>query len=301
MQCVRDDHYGGKVFTLAFRRRLIIAIPASMVFDIPHLREKTQRIGMVGRAAAIFGVNEIIIYPDSIDRNQHLEMKLIGTILSYIETPQYLRKRLFKLMPELQYAGVLPPLRTPHHPLENHSRDLFDGEHREAAVIAHTKEGTLVDVGVEQQALVPDQMLPLGTRVTVSLSKQKGTLGAAVVDRSDIEAYWGYQVTSSDMTLGKLLKSDRFDLVIGTSKLGKPLYAASQELLKRWDASHRILVVFGAPTRGLYEIVKQESLDLGDITDFVVNTFPRQEVETVRTEEAVFVALGTLHLMAAKG
>ena len=58
-------------------------------------------------------------------------------------------------------------------------------------------------------------------------------------------------------------------------------------------------MAFGAPTKGLYEIFKQEDLD--DVTDFVVNTIPHQKVETVRTEEALFVTLGILNLMVAKG
>ncbi|MGB9135507.1 MAG: RNA methyltransferase [Candidatus Bathyarchaeia archaeon] len=286
---------------MTFKRDLSIAIPASLVFDIPHLREKTQRIGMVGRAVAIFGVDEIIVFPDSPDRDQRDEIRLINTILSYLETPQYLRKRLFKLMPELEYAGVLPPLRTRHHPLRNRVEDLVDGEYREAAVVAQTVDGALVDVGVERHALIQNQKLPPNMRVTVRISKKNGRLEARVTDRGEIERYWGYRVTSSDTSIGKLLKTRKFDLVIATSKHGKPFHEASQGLLNRWGTSHRILVAFGAPTRGLYEIAKQESLSLDDIADFVVNTFPRQEVETVRTEEAVYVALGILSLMSAKG
>ena len=115
---------------MAFKHELSIAIPASLVSDIPHLREKTAKIGMVGRAAAIFGINEIIVFPDMPKRKQYEEIALITTILSYMETPQYLRKRLFKIRPELRYAGVLPPLRTPHHPTPNRVKDLVDGEHR---------------------------------------------------------------------------------------------------------------------------------------------------------------------------
>jgi len=113
---------------LVVRTKLSIAIPASLVSDIPHPREETQRIGMVGRAAAIFGIDEIIVFSDAPGRDQNREIELIKTLLSYMETPQYLRKRLFKIRPELKYAGVLPPLRTPHHPLKSRAKDLIDGE-----------------------------------------------------------------------------------------------------------------------------------------------------------------------------
>ena len=44
------------------RKKLTIAIPASIISDTPHLREKTSKIGSIARSAAIFRVNEIIIY-----------------------------------------------------------------------------------------------------------------------------------------------------------------------------------------------------------------------------------------------
>ena len=286
---------------MVFKRKLLIAIPASLVSDIPHPREETQRIGMVGRAAAIFGVDEIIVFPDAPGRDQNREIELITTVLSYMETPQYLRKRLFKIRPELKYAGVLPPLRTPHHPLKNRAKDLIDGECREAVVVAHTKAGSLIDVGVERHALIQNRKLPVNKRVTVRISKMKGQLEAMLEDRNNIKAYWGYGTTRSNLSFGKLLKRNEFDLVIATSKHGKPISEVSQKMLNRWRASSRILVAFGAPNRGLYEITNQENLDLDSVTDFVVNMFPKQEVETVRTEEAVYVTLGTFSLMTAKG
>ena len=278
-----------------------IAIPASLVSDVPHLREKTVKIGMVGRAAAIFGINEIIIFPDTPKKDQSREISLITTILTYMETPQYLRKRLFKIRPELKYAGILPPLRTPHHPLPSHAEDLVNGEYREGAVASHTEDGALVDIGVEHHILVGNKKLPINTRVTVKIRKTQKTLEAEVANRSEVPQYWGYQVAISDLTFGKLLKKNIFDLVIATSRYGKPFHEVSQELTRRWNNSKKVLITFGAPTKGLYEIAEQENLNLDNVADFVVNTIVCQEVETVRTEEAVFVTLGILNLMAAKG
>ena len=67
-------------------RKLAVAIPASLVSDIPHLREKTLKIGLLGRAAAIFRVMEIIVFPDDLGSNQKRDRNLIVTILSYIRT-----------------------------------------------------------------------------------------------------------------------------------------------------------------------------------------------------------------------
>src|SRR5512136_1113913 len=80
---------------LVGKKRLVIAVPASVISDTPHLREKTSKIGLIGRAAAIFRVNEIIAYRDDPRKTQTAELELIAKLLSYLETPQYLRKRLF--------------------------------------------------------------------------------------------------------------------------------------------------------------------------------------------------------------
>lgn len=275
-----------------------IAVPASLVSDVPHLREKTAKIGMVGRAAGIFGVEEIIVYPDRHLKRQRQEIDLITTILSYLETPQYLRKHLFKIRPELRYAGVLPPLRSRHHPLANRIKDLVDGEVREGVVVSTEREGVSVDVGVERSAFIRDANLPIGLRVTVALKKSKDGLKARTLKRREIDGYWGYQVKLSKLTLGKLLKDHDFDLAIGTSKYGRQFREIREKLGDRWRASRRILVAFGAPSQGLHQIAKKEKIDLDSVVDFVVNMFPRQEVETVRTEEAVLVTLGILSLFA---
>ncbi|MEM0313394.1 MAG: RNA methyltransferase, partial [Candidatus Bathyarchaeia archaeon] len=74
-------------------KNISIAIPASVVSDTPHLREKTSKVGLIGRAAAIFGVDEIIIYRDDPEANQGRDINLIAALLSYMETPQYLKKK----------------------------------------------------------------------------------------------------------------------------------------------------------------------------------------------------------------
>jgi len=276
---------------------LSIAVPASLVSDVPHLREKTLKIGLVGRAAAIFCVNEIIVFPDLPDVDQRREASLVATILSYMETPQYLRKRLFKIKPELLYAGILPPLRTPHHPLSNRTKDLAVGEHREGVVLSLTEAGSFVDIGVERPALIPDTELPLNTRVTVRVTKVGKRPRAALASYDEIKAYWGYRVTVSDIPFGQLVKNRPFDLIIATSRHGTPLIKVADELARRWKKSRKILVAFGAPAQGLYEILARENLKLDEVAHFAVNTIPNQGTETVRTEEALYASLAILNLI----
>ncbi|TSA55932.1 S1 RNA-binding domain-containing protein [bacterium] len=276
-------------------RKLAVTIPVSLVSDIPHLREKTLKIGLIGRAAAIFRVNEIIVFPDNLGANQKRDKNLIVTLLSYMETPQYLRKRLFRIKPELRYAGILPPLRTPHHPLAKRTKQLKVGEYREGAIVSVNEFGFIVDIGVERHALLPDKKLPVNKRVTVKITKLGKRPRVTLANREDIETYWGYTVTSSKVSFGQLTKSRDYDLVIGTSKIGTPLAEVSDELAERWKKSSSILVAFGAPTQGLQEIVAQENISLDKVADFTVNTIPDQGTETVRTEEALYASLALLN------
>jgi predicted SPOUT superfamily RNA methylase MTH1 len=278
-------------------RKLAVAIPVSIVSDIPHLREKTLKLGLIGRAAAIFRVNEIVVFPDNLGSNQKRDRNLIVTLLSYLETPQYLRKRLFKIKPELRYAGILPPLRTPHHPLEKRARKLKTGEHREGAVVSVTEAGSLVDIGVERPVLIPDQKLPVNKRVTIKITKAGKHPRVTLANREEIEAYWGYTVTPSKVSFGQLAKSYAYDLVIATSRMGTPLTQIADELAERWKKAGNIVVAFGAPTQGLQEIVAQEKVSLDKVADFTVNTIPDQGTETVRTEEALYATLALLNII----
>jgi hypothetical protein len=277
-------------------QRVSIALPASFASDTPHLREKTFRIGLVGRVAAIFRVDEVIVYPDMPKVDQTRDADLLASILSYMETPQYLRKRLFKIRPELRYAGVLPPLRTPHHPLTNRLKGLGIGEHREGVVVSSHAKGSFVDVGVEQPAFILGKRLPPNTRVTVRITQLQKQFLAVLADQEEIGTYWGYRVTASKFPFGQLVKRSNFNLVVATSRKGKPLTEVIDTLKDRWETSKRILVAFGAPTQGLYEIVAHERLKLEDVVDFVVNTIPHQGTETVRTEEALYATLALFNM-----
>jgi predicted SPOUT superfamily RNA methylase MTH1 len=278
------------------RKKLAIAIPASVISDTPHLREKTSKIGLIGRAAAIFRVNEIIVYPDNIKVNQSREIDLIATLLAYIETPQYLRKRLFKLEPRLQFAGILPPLRTSHHPLNSKARNLKVGEYREGIVVSKAKEDALVDIGVERPALMRERQFAVGKRLTLKIAKVGEQVEVQTANKDEISSYWGYAVSAEKRSFGKLVKNGKFDLTVATSKFGTRFADVAEKIGERWKKAISIIVSFGAPTRGLFEIARDEGANLNDIVDFVVNTLPEQGTETVRTEEALLASLAILNV-----
>ncbi|MCL2642108.1 MAG: RNA methyltransferase [Candidatus Bathyarchaeota archaeon] len=279
------------------KNKLSIAIPASIISDTPHLREKTSKIGLIARAAAIFRVHEIIVYPDSVRINQTRDLNLIAKLLNYIETPQYLRKNLYKIEPDLQYAGILPPLRAPHHPTSGKNRDLKVGEYREGLILNQSKEGLTVDIGVQSVALLRERQFSVGERLTVQVIKNSGDrIEIQAVNRSDVPSYWGFQVKVEDETFGHMLQAEQFDLVISTARLADSFVDVADKIVKHWNSAERVLVAFGSPARGLHEIVNDEGLRLEDVSDFVVNTVPKQGTATVRTEEALLISLALFNV-----
>jgi hypothetical protein len=116
-----------------------------------------------------------------------------------------------------------------------------------------------------------------------------------LANRDDIPNYWGYTVTVEKNSFGNVVKDRGFDLIIATSRHGVPLRDVVGKIAEEWRKANAIVVAFGAPTQGLYEIVKSEGLDLDDVVDFVVNTIPEQGTETVRTEEALIASLAILN------
>lgn len=275
-----------------------IAVPASLVADTPHPREKTFRIGMIGRVSAIFRIDEIMIFRDLPRVDQLNDMDLIGSILSYMETPQYLRKHLFSFKENLRYVGILPPLRTAHHPTLKHIKDLKLNEYREGVVVKTDKDGSYVDVGVEEPAFLNKQNMPIGKRTTVKItSLHRNIPEASLMRREEINIYWGYRVSVSNLTLGQIVKEGLFDFIIMTSRHGKPLTEVMDEIKKRLKEANKVLVAFGSPNEGLREILSREGLKINEAANITINTIPRQGTETVRTEEAIYATLTALNLI----
>ena len=273
------------------KKKLTIAIPASTISDTPHLREKTAKVGLIGRAAAIFRVNEIIIYPDTPKTNQTRDMDFIALLLNYLETPQYLRKSLFKIEPNLQFAGILPPLRTPHHPVSGKIRDLKAGMYREGLILSEVKDGLLVDIGVEQPAILRENQYAVGERLTLQVVNVSERTEVQTANRDEIETNWGFRVRVETKSFKQLLAAGGFDLTIATARLGIYINKISDKIDAKWSPAQSILVAFGAPSKGLHEIAKEEGTRLESIVDFVVNTIPGQGTATVRTEEAILASL----------
>jgi len=271
-----------------------VLLPSSFLADADNLQHKTIKAGTIGRASAIFRVERLVTYNDNDPRvsNQTAEAKLLSMLLQYMETPQYLRKIIFPMRSELRHAGLLPPLRTPHHPLENEKAK--QGDHREAAVLSSSGDRSILELGLPEKGLL-NKKLKAGERVTVRLGERVGNgIKVELVPKVEIEEYWGYEVRFAK-NLAEGLKEANADYVIGTSRHGQNLYEAVNAIKSSNPSS--IAVVFGGPYAGLLEICKRQGIDAKALFDVVVNTIPNQGTATVRTEEALIVTLALLNVL----
>ena len=276
------------------RTPLSVLLPASFLADAGTLQQKTMKAGFIGRASAIFHISKIIIYNDDDPRvsNQTAEAKLLSTLLQYMETPQYLRKMLFPMRGELRYAGLLPPLRTPHHPLGDEKTK--QGDYREAVVLSSSENRSILEFGLPKKGVL-NERLRVGERVTIKLGKLVGNeIEVELVSKADVGEYWGYEVKLSG-NLTDALKEANVDYVVGTSRYGQNLYEAVNAIKSSNPGS--MAVVFGGPHAGLLEICKRQGIDAKELFDVVVNTIPNQGTATIRTEEALVATLALLNVL----
>jgi len=272
-----------------------VALPASLTLDIPHLREKTARLGFVSRALATFRVEEAIIYRDRPGAELDREAKLIEKMLTYIETPQYLRRLVFKIDPDLLYAGTLPPLRTPNHPdKQNPSPGLL----REGVVV-QSGPSSMVEAGFRNVVRVKSK-LPTSDRITIRLTRISPELEGEIVEPSGLTIYWGFRVARGNVSLSEIVRNRKFDLTISTSRKGTDVREITPELREKWKSSKRPLIVFGSPSDGVPEILARSGMNVSDAMDFDLNIIPDQGVETVRTEEALWGSLAVINVLEEK-
>lgn len=182
-------------------------------------------------------------------------------ILSYLETPPHLRKRLFSIHPDLQLAGSLPSLDMPHHLRSSEwcpyregvtvaGSQASEGANDEAydqskekkkkkikkGLSSHSQPlptTTQVDCGLPQLRSVAGS-IPLNTRVTLRLANETepGTPSPSAqavspsTPREEAGYFWGYNVRSAS-SLSAIFTECPFpggyDVTFGTSERGVPL------------------------------------------------------------------------------
>ena len=266
-----------------------ILIPSSATMESRDERVRTLKMGMIARAAAVFRVDRIVIYRDE----EFDDSRFISRVLQYAETPQYLRKRLFPRERALRYVGILPPLRTPHHPKSSKVSTLKVGEYRVGLVVDEvgSDDGAWVEIGVERPLpLRTAKRFSAGQRLNVRVFSLK-PLAAEPVDRSEIPHYWGYETEVIPDLDEHVRSSGR--LVVATSRLGTPATPDLLARVVRQGQGRGLELVYGSPARGVDAFLSSETME----GCCVINTIPHQGTETVRLEEAIFATLSQVNLM----
>ncbi len=265
-------------------KKLAVSFPDTVLEEKDSLREKTVKLGVIARTCSIYGVDVIEVFRDEKRRG---EPTLIRKVLEYLETPQYLRRRLYPLDETLRYAGLLPPLRIPSHKSIIPIEKLAVGDIREGIT---NSDGT-IDIGLDRNPRLKERA-GANRRVTVRMTS-KSPLMAEQVQRDQVNEYWGYRV--ENRTLEEVFADPKFGLRIATSRFGNSLQSQVVRMRESILRVGGVKLVFGSPSRGLFDIVGPE---VARKADFVVNLFAEQHVETVRTEEAIFAGLNLVSMLA---
>ncbi len=278
---------------------IFVALPSTLTAEANSLLEKTIKLGFIARMLSIFRVRKVMIYKDkSINVDDEV---LICKLLNYMICPQYLRRKVFPLDPDLKYVGLLPPLQTPNHPLEKKMDELPEVSYREGLIVKKNGNRYLIDAGLDMLLAVhDDKARRVGERVIIMISRHKEKVEVQIVNKDDVPYYFGYEVEATRRGLKDLIKMHASErLIIATSKYGKSIEAVTLNLIEKLkERKGRVLVIFGSPFKGLYDIARYEGFNLNDFVDFTINFVPNQGTKTIRTEEAVGIVLAILNLLS---
>ncbi len=264
---------------------LSIAIPDSSLSDEALKVDKTRKISEIARACAIFKINTIYIYHDGSNKE---DRNLMLLILKFLDTPQFLRKRLFPKMNDLKFAGVLHPLKIPSHVTPADAKKIKKGDVREGITVSF-KGRKFVDVGINQLVQYFGHE-NIGKRTTVQFKSGYPNFEVKSISKDEAPAYWGFTIKERANLFS--LISEWKGLTIITSRKGKT--ATKEQLSKHLSSDNPILLVFGSPEKGVHQILGGKMSNLQNSK--TLNFFPNQATETVRLEEAL---LGTLSIINA--
>lgn len=262
-----------------------MAIPDSSLSDESTKADKSRKASILARACAIFRTETIYVYRE--DGNIQ-DRNLLITILRYLETPQFLRKKMFPRMNELKFAGVMHPLKIPSHVMPADSKKIKAGDTRDGIIVG-LRGRRFVDVGID--ASVPYfGKKQIGKRVTIKFKQGYPDLSIKEIPRDEASDYWGYTVKER-ASLASLLAEWKESIII-TSRKGKT--ATREQIAKYAEHGRPVLVVFGSPDKGVHEILGSGMKKIQNAK--ALNFFAGQATQTVRLEEAL---LGTLSIINA--
>ncbi len=268
---------------------LCVALPSAVIVNEPGLMLKTIKTYQVVRYSSIFGVDEIVFYNDGYTpRDKHIEAsRLIEKIWRYLVTPPYLRRRIIPKDPDLKYIGITHPLRLEVFDVEKKPR--IGG--RRLGYIYRDRGRLYADIGLEKPFRIEAGECREGDIALVEITDPYTRRAVCVGDE---KVYRG-PILGFEESFRELIDyyRGRGYTLIATSRYGRiPSLGEIRELMSR----DKILVLFGSPRYGLYDIASKNKLKLREVVDAVWNMVPDQRVKTIRTEEALIITLGILNM-----
>ncbi|TRY50294.1 Alpha/beta knot methyltransferase [Cryptosporidium tyzzeri] len=296
---------------------LSVAIPASIAGNAQSFELRAYLVGQIARIISVFGVDEIIIYEDKckdVTDNENRSskkwvdfacskwMEFFVKNLKYLETPQYLRKTLFKFDNDFKFAGLQNPIDAPHHMrisewLPYRQGVIVPGPKFFKGTILpeHKNKGSWINCGLPVEAWI-ETKLENNTRITIKMSKESESLhkklcsdfnkfgryseiksyftGKLVDDSTPYRKkgiYWGYKVRPANSLKSVFNDSEYeegYDLKIGTSERGEPVDNNFKLSTKGKDSKSQsfkhILIVFGG-LGGLEDVLSDPQCSLDKV------------------------------------
>jgi predicted SPOUT superfamily RNA methylase MTH1 len=275
--------------------RFDVSIPDSFLYDVSTESDKALKIFQLSRALSIFRINNLFVYHDKLLNPGKNDLNLMITILEYLDTPPYLRKRLYPKLEILKNVGKLHPIRSPHHKDRMEIRNLRSGEIR-VGVVENRHGVYFVDIGLSIPIEYSGKYKQNGRKVNVKILKHKNYINAIDIEKNEItELYWGYNVHQIK-DLKNIIEKFPKSKIILTSRLSKYFNPYDNEFsrLPSSSSNDSILVVFGSPKFGLNSILSNEKMDISKYYSY--NFFPNQGTQTVRLEESIYGVLSILNI-----
>ncbi|MHA1680630.1 MAG: putative RNA uridine N3 methyltransferase [Promethearchaeota archaeon] len=276
---------------------LKIYLPSNILEKISNLQEKTFLLGNIGRFCSIYRVNTIILYEIGKTYQQRsFDVNLMRDIFSYMNTPQYLRKKLFFQKKTLKFAGILPPLNTPNHPTEPRSFNEMLKNRKPVYRIGFVEEilngGPVLDIGLKTPITVPSlKKVKKAEVINLLIDKSNEKTFFKVIPQEQIPFYWGFDLKVEKRQIREIIERCRKnEYFIATSVHGVDYIEVLEQVNTPIKERHDISLVFGPRDFGLRDLFKNES-EMEEYFDLVVNLFPDTPTKTVRLEESIPAAL----------
>jgi len=285
---------------LANKRSCIlkVLVPIS-VLSTEHRKDlKTLTVAYILRALSIFRASHLVLYkdPHASDADKRLFLK----VARYLMTPPYLRKMIVPIDPDLKYVGLAPPLTLPLHTL---SKRLTLPQIRWGLIIERLDdELAKAYVGVSKLCILKSSRNS-GEMILVRVERDCGSYyKCSEVDPDAVTVYLGPKIVTSSSLSRAITSHCTSSLLIEFTKLGKPATNLLNNV-ERLEDLKRICCVFGSPYLDPSEITRRElNSDIPALSRAIqakhvaVDAVVNQGVKSVRTTEALYVALSVLNL-----